>query len=1317
LKEDGAESAGTKARDGSGRVAEADGCTIAPLSFAQEGLWFLDQIDPGRPVYNVPQVWDLVGPLDVVALHRSLQGIVDRHAALRTTFGAADGRPYQRIHGAMKLDMPIVDLGDVDASSRDAEALRHACEEARRPFDLSAEPPFRARLLRLHAERHWLVVVFHHIARDGGSMAILRRDVSAAYNAFRAGKEPHLALLPVEYADYIVWQREQLSGDRLQVLLEYWRGRLRDAPAELTLPTDRRRPVVRSMAGASELFWVDADLVQALRALGREEGATLHMTLLSAFQLLLSRYSDQDDILVGAPVAGRVRPEFEGVIGYFSNMVVHRADLGGNPSFRELLRRTRQSAVDAYAHQDLPLDRLVEALAPVRDRSRNPLFQVIFTLQDAFNVLAGPLPLDGVESNPVDVGTGTSKVDLSIFLVRAESGLRGAIEYSTDLFDASTIRRMIASFLTLLAGAVADPDRPASRLAVLDPAERRRILVDWNATRSPYPSDVPLSALFAATARRAPDAIAVIDGARALSYAELDRRSRRLAYRLRDMRLGAGERVGVCIERSIEEVVALLGVLKAGCVCVPLDPMHPVERLATVLADAGAAAVVTAGAVARTLEAWPAIRARPIIVLDATEPEGFDGRPDPPLDFGGDALAEIIYTSGSTGSPKGVAIAHRAIARLVCGTDYVQLGAGDVVAHASNPAFDAATFEIFGALLNGSRLVVIPRETILSPREFAAALERAEVTTLFVTTALFNQMAREAPAAFRACRQVLFGGEAAEPRWAKAVLEAGGPERLLNIYGPTEATTFTTWHEVRAVDADASTIPIGRPIANTEVYILDRHGEPVPVGSPGEIFIGGPGVAAGYFGRPDLTAERFVPHPFDAASGACLYRTGDSARFRSDGAIEFLGRFDRQVKIRGHRIEPDEVEAALLRLAEVREAAVLSQGSTSDTRKLTAYVSLVPGAQLTPADIGRELRRSMPAYMVPARIFIVTALPLTSNGKIDRHALPDPDNIAEQRVTQRMHPRDPLEHTLAQIWEDLLGTSDFGIQDSFFDVGGHSLLAAQLVDAVERTCGYALPLTTLFTDSTIEQLAQVLRRGALGRSAPVVALNAAGTRPPFFFLHGDFTGGGFYAWQLARALGPDQPVYAVHPHGLGDSAVPESIEAMAADRIAALQIMRPEGPYFLGGHCNGALVAVEMAQQLARAGCEIPVVVVLDAMAPWQTRQVWPPVAAGEVPETPSPHMVEPAGTLAAAAGNVFAHYRRAMRKYEPARYSGRIVVLRSENTRDLRRSLGWSMVSDAVETYDIPGDHHTSITRHIAATAARISACLEEASRGYALP
>ena len=1272
---------------------------LVPVSFAQDGLWFLQRLTPESPVYNVVHAWRIDGALDLGALEQALRFVINRHDALRTTFVLSDGKLWQRIVESVDVTLSVVSVTGADPGTRETEALRLAREAGRRPFDFPGGPLLRAFALRADEHRFWLVMVMHHAIRDGASTAIFCRELSRAYNAFLNGTTPDLAPLPAQYTDYAVWQRESLKDAHLDALIAYWRARLAGAPAALDLPTERRRPQLESHAGARASFIVDAALVDALRTLARREAATLHMALLAAYQVLLGHYANQEDILVGAPVAGRGRPEFQSVFGCFVNTVIHRGDLSGDPSFRTLLQRTRDSAAQAYRHQDLPFERLVDALAPRRDPGRHPLMQAMFTLQDAFDSCPPPLVLDGADAIPVDVYLGNSKVDLTLFMVRDGPRLLGAVEYATDLFTPSWAQRLARQFVTLLESIVGDPDCPISRLPLMDDAERRRALVSWNQTGAPSLGQDSISALFSAQVRRAPHAIAVRQGELALSYAELDRRATALAHRLRDLDIAPGARVALCMERSVEEIVAVLGILKAGSAYVPLDPSHPPERLAAVLRDAGASAVLITPAAERALARSRASSARPVIVLDGAD--DVDARPELELACSGDDPAYVIYTSGSTGEPKGVVVPQRAVLRLVCDTDYVQLGAGDVVAHLSNPAFDAATFEIWGALLNGACLVVIPRETVLSPTELAATFDRHGVTTLFLTTALFNVVARDAPRAL-AGRTVLFGGEAVDPRWVAAALSDGNPGRLLHVYGPTEATTFATWHEVRAVDAAVATLPIGRPIAHTEVYVLDRNGEPVPCGIPGEIHIGGPGLATGYLGRPDLTAERFVAHPFGREPGERLYRTGDRARYRSDGAIEFLGRIDAQVKIRGHRVEPGEVEVALRALPQVRDAVVVVHGDTAETRRLTAYVVPSAGGTPTPAELWRELRRGLPEYMLPGAIVLLAALPLTPNGKLDRRALPDPIDLAEQRTGFHMPPQNPLQQMIAAIWEELLGIRDVGVRDSFFEIGGHSLLAAQMIDAVERACGVKIPLTMLFTQPTIADLAAAIRSRTAAFAASITALNTAGSSPPLFFLHGDFSGGGFYCIPLSRALGDEQPFYAVHPHGLDGHEVPESIEAMAAERLHALRRMRPTGPYFLGGHCNGAFVALEIARQLVEQGEEVPMVVLLDAKAPQG------PPSAGKRNRSPQAAATRGAINPARSKRDVFARYRAAVASYVPAPYSGRIVVLRSENTRDVRPDLGWSVLGVGVETYTIPGDHHSSITRHVAETAARIRACIE---------
>ncbi len=923
---------------------------------------------------------------------------------------------------------------------------------------------------------------------------------------------------------------------------------------------------------------------------------------------------------------------------------------------------------------------------------------MLFSLQNTSSV---EWNFAGTETSRCDfTGDRTAEFDVSFVLTEVGGELRGDVTYAAALFDAATIERMADHYRTLLGSIVAEPGQRIDRLPLQSVVERERLLVGWNQTAMPYPEAICVHRLVEAVAARTPGAPAVIDGERVVTYGELNARANQLAHLLRQRAPGSAPRIGLCLERSAELIVAMLGVLKAGGAYVPLDPELPVERLVFMLHDADVSLLVTTTSL---LSRVPVSGDRVLCVdrdapVIAAQPMRNDDHAE-----SASQLAYIMYTSGSSGAPKGVLIAHRAIVHLTSGSDYIHIEATDALAHAANPAFDAATFEVWGALVNGARVVIVPRMVVLSPRTFVAMLEHAGITTLFLTSALFNQIVRHAPDAFRGCRTVLVGGEAVEPRWVRAVLDAAPPARLLNAYGPTETTTFATWHEVRAVPADAITIPIGRPIANTEVYILDAEGEPVPLGLPGELYIGGPGLAAGYLNAPELTAQRFVRNPFSDDPNARLYRTGDRVRYRADGAIEFLGRLDRQVKIRGHRIELGEVEAAIARLPQVRDAVVVMRGETTDTRRLVAYVVAAASSGAPPANLWNDLKPLLPEYMLPASIVWLKSLPLDANGKIDRRALPTVSEPDASPAAVRVAPRDMFEQLLVGICERLLGVDGIGVFDHFFELGGHSLLAAQFLDEVERETGLTAPLSALFMEDTIAGLARLLREHPTDLDAPIVTINNTGDRPPLVFLHGDLHGGGFYSRSLAHALGSDQPVLVVKPHTFDDSAIPDTIEAMAADRLRALRAIRPHGPYCFGGFCNGAFVAFEMARQLIAAGDDVPMVVAILARAPRgapaRADEEYVVLDRGGGYRVLEPHDSESKTQL---------RYVKAMDKYAGGPYNGRLVLLRSRERDEPPRDLGWSRFAATVEIHDLPGDHTTLVTRHIVELAQVIRGAMQ---------
>lgn len=910
-----------------------------PLSYAQQRLWFLDQLAPGSAFYTMPIALRLRIPLDTHALARTLDEIVRRHEALRTTFQTRDGHPVQVIAPHLAVPVPETDLAHLPPHERESEAQRLATAESRRPFDLTRGPLIRAGLLRLGPEDHVLLLTLHHIIADGWSLGVLFHELSTLYEAFVAGQPSPLPELPIQFADHATWQRRWLDGPVLAEQLEHWTRQLAGVP-ELVLPTDRPRPPVATFRGARTFFTVDEDLRRAATELGRATGTTLFMVLLATFEALLSRYSGQDDFPVGVPIANRTRKETEALIGFFVNTLVVRADISGDPTFRELLARVRETALAAYAHQDLPFERLVEELAPARDAARTPLIQVMFALQNAPVSSGGSLVQPSLEVLAVE--RGTANFDLVLDLWEQDDGLGGRVEYSTDLFDQDTIDRLLDHFRVLLGSATTGPDERVSTLPMLTAGERRRILADWNATSRDYPAESCLAALFEEQVAAAPDADALCFDGELLTYRQTDARADRIAQRLSHAGVVEGDLVAVHLERSAGLVLTLLAILKAGAAYVPLDVTYPEARLAAMVADARPRAIVTTRGLAGSL---PRCDATVLLLDDDAAPQVAAGEGRATTRTGADP-AYVMYTSGSTGLPKGIVVPQRAVTRLVRDTNYIELGRGDRIAQASNASFDAFTFEMWGALLNGAQLVGVPKEVALSPPELVAHLRAHRITTLFLTTALFNQVATTCPGAFAGLTQVLFGGEAVDPRCVREVLAHDPPLRLLHVYGPTESTTFATWHLVERVDPGASTVPIGRPVGNTTAYVLDPHGQPVPVGVPGELHLGGPGLALGYLGRPERTAESFVTSPFGR-----LYRTGDLVRLRRDGAMEFLGRRDTQVKLRGHRVELGEIEATLVDHPAVRDVRVVMRDTDEGDRRLVAYV--VPDED-SPQGSGRE---------------------------------------------------------------------------------------------------------------------------------------------------------------------------------------------------------------------------------------------------------------------------------------------------------------------------------------------------------------------------
>jgi amino acid adenylation domain-containing protein len=1030
----------------------------APVSFAQHRMWFLDRMAPGNPYYNECLPTHVAEDLDPARVEQAVAALVRRHESLRTRFADRGGVPVQLIEPQAHVPLRTVDLGHLPAAEREAQAARLIEQEAQTAFDISRLPLLRTVLVRLGDQESVLVLTIHHIVCDGWSMLLFFNELFAHYEAAARGRPAALPELPIQYADFAVWQRQQVTEERVARQLDYWRRQLEGLP-QLELPFDRPRPSLPSYRGTRLHFTVPARTCEQLQQLGERGDATLFMVLLAAFQTLLSRYTGQDDVVVGVPTAGRSRSELEGVIGLFVNSLVMRSDLSGDPTFWEALRRVRQTVLGAFAHEEVPFDKIVQEVQPQRDSSRNPLFQVIFQYFNAPGVAADPTqPTARIDS-------AGAKLDLRLDLYQAVSGLNAYFEYSNDLFDAATIQRMIGHFQTLLDGIARHPDARLSALPMLTAAEAEELLQKGRGAPSYYPRHLTVSQVFEEQVRARGEAVAVECGELRWSYAELNRRANAIAAQLAARDVRPGVLVGLTAIRSAETVAGALGIVKAGGAYVPLDPAWPADRLRLAVADCGARVVLVLDAELDEVE-LPAVERLRI----PRDTPGVEWDADPTVHVSLDDLIYVMPTSGSTGGPKGVAVPQRGVLRLVCSPDYVRIASDDVFLQFAPWPFDASTFEVWAPLLHGAKLVVHP-SYLPSVEELGRTIQASGATVLWLTASLFRQVVDAAPESLGGVRQLLSGGDVLSPQHVRTIKSLVPACRVINGYGPTENTTFTCTFEVTA-DATFTSVPIGKPINDTAVYVLDRASNLVPVGIAGELYIGGDGLARGYLNRPELTAARFVASPFDA--GRRLYRTGDSVRWLADGNLEFLGRLDDQVKIRGFRVEPGEVQALLATHPEVEDCVVVAREAAPGEKRLVAYVVPRDGAEEDVDGLRAHLRAVLPDWMVPSYFVSMDALPLNANGKVDRGALPAPGQARPDLDELVVPPRGEVEEALAAIWSSLLGVELVGVDDNFFDLGGHSLLGTQMISRIRDAFHVELPLRRLFESPTIAGLAAAL---------------------------------------------------------------------------------------------------------------------------------------------------------------------------------------------------------------------------------------------------
>lgn len=1300
----------------------------APLSFGQERQWFLEQMKPNSPP-NIARAIRMIGRLDTRLLQQTLDAIVARHEILRTTFGEVNGQGVQLVNESRPVSLSVLDLTSWAAPEREAEIAWLLNEESQRSFNLSEDLLLRASLIRMGPQDQVLSLTAHRIAFDNASLILFLDEFARLYDSLADG-EPRLPDLPVQYSDFAQWERSPNISLLFEEQVSYWKDKLKDLRIS-ELPTDRPRPAVQTFCGGRRTSEIANSLYSDLRMVARREGVTVDLLLLAVLNALIHFYTGSEDIVVGTSCDVRL-PELNTLIGCFTGFLTLRTQVDREITGRDLLHRVQRVMTDAHAHRDVPFAKVVEDLQPQRDLSRSPLFQVLFSMNEPW---PETIELSELTLIPLETDSRTAEFDLTLSVKETEQGLMTSWKYNTDLFDDSTISRMMNHYQGLLENLVADPGKRILDWTYLTAEERHQILIEWNNTKSDYPKDKCIHQLFEAQVARTPDSIALTFDERRLTYRELNSRANQLAHYLRTLGVGPEVRVGICVERSVEMIVGIVGILKAGGAYVPLDPAYPRERLQFMLEDSQAQILLTQ----QRLVADLSQHSLRIICLDKDWDQiSQEITSNPKPTSSPENLAYVIYTSGSTGKPKGVAIEHRATAAFLSWAISVfspEKLKG--VLASTSICFDLSVYEIFAPLSCGGSMIVT--ENILHLPSLPAANEVSLINTVpsVITELLRSQGIPPS------VRTINLAGEPLKTALVRQLYELDTVREVFDLYGPTEDTTYSTF-ALRS----AERATIGRPISNTQAYILDRRQHLVPIGVPGELHLGGAGLARGYLNRPELTAEKFIQNPFSRVPGAHLYRTGDLARYLPNGEIEYLGRIDNQIKIRGLRIELGEIEAVISENPAVRENVVIAREDQPGDKRLVAYVVLNQPISKT-SELRGSLERKLPAYMVPSAFVELDRLPLTPNGKIDRKALPPPDRTDLQR-NRFVEPRDEIESKLARLWERVLDTAPVGVTDSFFELGGNSLLAARMFSETTREFGKNLPLATLFREGTIEHLATLLRHNEddelKGRWSSLVSIQPAGSKQPFFCVHG--VGGNVLTYRaLAQYLGPDQPLYGLQSAGLDGKQTPHTtVEAMAAHYIEAICDLQPEGPYLLGGLSFGGIVAFEMARQLQKRGRKVACVALLDSPTEicatgyklkqrmgvhfdnllrlsftarfkylsqiarsgkrkiksriWRIGYKWYEDTRDHLPP---------------ALRNTKEINYQAAREYVLQSYRGRVALFRAIERSALDREdelLGWDKFASEVDLYCVPGDHVSMVNEpNVRVLAEKLKQCLDGAA------